>query len=93
MGRTILRWSERVLATLLVLGALAVLIPNCIVPTRSTGAGIRPGAGQLALAPVIIYAVVGLALVACIVVGQGRSRALRLTGWALLIAYALGRFL
>src|SRR5262245_1245406 len=89
LGHTVVRWIERVLAALLLVAALAVVIPNCIVPDRSSGIGTRPGAGHLALGPVIVYAVVGLAFVACIVAGQSRSRALRLTGWTLLITYTL----
>jgi hypothetical protein len=66
-------WAERVVATLLALLVLAVLAPDVA------------GEGGRAVAVVATYSVVAFALVGCIVVGQRRSRGLRVAGWVLLL--------
>jgi hypothetical protein len=88
LSKKVVSWGERVLALGLVMLGMAVVIPNCFVRIRSASGG-SGATRRLALTPVMIFGLVGLALLTCIVVGQSRSRALRMAGWALLIVYVL----
>jgi hypothetical protein len=71
-------WAERLCAAVLALFALALLFPDLASRSAPYPWGIL-GA----------YAALACGLVACIVLGQNRSRTLRVAGWIALLAFVV----
>lgn len=70
-------WAERLGALAVALVVVATVIPDVA------------GDGARGVVIATAYSAAAIGLVACIAVGQRRSRVLRIAGWALLLALAL----
>ena len=88
VGKRIALWAERMGAVVLALFVLAVTVPDLgSIRRLANGRRVWKGGDPLGL---VVIVVILAALVLSVVIGQKRSRALRIAGWALLLAVVVG---
>jgi hypothetical protein len=83
-------WSERLCASVLALLTLAVVLPD-LIPGGRRVSDTRMVGREVLLAFMPFVGILS-GLVAMIIVGQKRSRALRIAGWSLLLAFVVLEF-